>query len=278
MNTTSEEVAKATNGVEAELEAPTEHKFKMKKAKETDAFVLLVQEISTLSAEEAVAEVPKLLNAADQNYFRLGGFLSTIQLNKYYTAKGYETFHQFVEGEYGMKRRKAQYWMQIYDDLIESSVPWAKVKDIGWTKLRDLAPILTVENADEWVQRALSSTVPQLREAVAKAKAGSLPNSGITPTDDEKSNVTAFTVKMHDDQKMTIKEAIQKARTEAKTEYDGVALEAIALNYLSGGNVNQPKSLVSVLEKYTPEVVLEALEKVFPDFIITAKLKAHVCG
>jgi len=260
MNTTSEDVAT------------------LKKAKETDVFILVVQEISKLSAEEAIAEVPKLLNAADQNYFRIGGLLWAISANKYHKTVGFENFNEFVETVYGMKRRKAQYWMQIYDDLIESGVPWAKVKDVGWTKLRGLADILTVENADEWVQRALNSTVLQLREAIAKAKAGSLPTSGIGPTDDEKSNVTAFTVKVYPDQKQSIKEAVAKARAEANTDYDGVALEAICMNYLAGGNVSKPASLASVLGKYSPEEVLAALEGVFPDFIITAKLKAHVCG
>jgi hypothetical protein len=221
--------------------------------------------------------VPKLLNAADENYFRLGGYLWTISANRYYKTVGFKNFNEFVE-TVGLKRRKAQYWMQIYDDLIESGVPWAKVKDVGWTKLRGLADILTVENADEWVQRALNSTVLQLREAIAKAKAGSLPTSGIGPTDDEKSNVTAFTVKVYPDQKQSIKEAVAKARAEANTDYDGVALEAICMNYLAGGNVSKPASLASVLGKYSPEEVLAALEGVFPDFIITAKLKAHVCG
>jgi hypothetical protein len=252
----------------------------LKKAKETDVFVLEVQEISKLSAEEAIAEVSALLDAADQNYFRIGGTLSAISAQKFYKTVGFENFNEFVETIYGMKRRKAQYWMKIYDDLIESSVPWAKVKDVGWTKLRGLAGILTLENVDEWVERALSSTVLQLRESIAKAKASSLPNnSGITPTDDEKSNVTAFTVKVHDDQKTLIKEAIAKARAEANTDYYGVALEGICMNYLSGGNVTKT-SLTAILAQYTPEEVLSALEPVFPEFEITAKLKNahHVCG
>jgi hypothetical protein len=280
MNEISEEVAKATNGgafagVEAELEAPVQ-KVKMKQVKETDAFVLSVQEISKLSAEAILAEVPKLLDAVDENYFHLGGFLSVVLAYKHYETAGFKNFNEFVES-YGMRLRKAQYLIQIYDKLIESGVPWSKVKDVGWTKLRGLASILTLENADEWVERALSSTVLQLQEAIKKALAGTLPNSGITP-DSEPSKVTTFNVKVHDEQKQTIEEAVAKARAEANTDYDGVALEAICMNYLSGGNVTKPVSLTAVLEKYSPEEVLKALETVFTDFVITAKLKHHVCG
>lgn len=294
MKTISEEVAKATNGVEAELEAPV-HKVKMK-AKQTDVFILTVQELDKLSAAEAVAEVPTLLGAVDENYFRLGGLLSSIKVNKHYETAGVETFTKFVEA-HGMRLRKAEYLLHIYDKLIESGVPWAKVKDVGWTKLRHLAAVLTQANADAWVQTALSSTVLQLQEAIAKAEAeavtevGPFPNSsmpptaGVPPTADTKSSVTAFTVKVHDEQKASIKQAIAKAKSEAQTDYDGVALEGICMNYLAGGNVTKPTSLKAILEKYTPEEVfshytpdeaLKALETVFPDFIITAKLKSKV--
>ncbi len=251
----------------------TEEVAMLKKAQKTDVFIQLVQETSAASAEEAIAEVTALLNAADENYFRLGGFLSTIQINKHYKAAGFEGFNEFVETVYGMKRRKAEYLIQIYDKLIDSGVPWSKVKDVPWTKLRELASILTLKNADEWVQTALTSTVLQLQEAIKKAKAGTLPTSGITP-DSEPSKVTTFNVKVHADQKLRIEEAIKKARAEAATDYDGVALEAICLNYLAGGNVTKPVSLKSVLEQHTAEEILAELEGVFPDASITVKFKS----
>jgi hypothetical protein len=42
------------------------------------------------------------------------------------------------------------------------------------------------------------------------------------------------------DQKATILAALERARSEAGTAFDCVALEAICMNYLSGGNVNAP--------------------------------------
>ena len=40
------------------------------------------------------------------------------------------------------------------------------------------------------------------------------------------------------------------------------------MNYLSGGNVNKPASLESVLQKQSAEHVLMSLAKVFPDMKI----------
>jgi hypothetical protein len=41
------------------------------------------------------------------------------------------------------------------------------------------------------------------------------------------------------DQKETILLALERARSELETEYDAVALEAICMNYLSGGHAIQ---------------------------------------
>jgi len=43
----------------------------------------------------------------------------------------------------------------------------------------------------------------------------------------------------HDDQIGTVELALAGARPELNTEFDAVALEAICMNYLSGGNVHK---------------------------------------
>lgn len=261
----------AASAASEETAAP---KTKAKHATKTDdVLVQIVQDISKLSAEQAIDVVPLLLDGADENYFRLGGVLSLISAQKYYEKEGFKDFRTFVEQKFGIQYRKAMYWVHIYDKLIESNVPWNKVKTVGWTKLKDLAAILTIENVDEWVQRALNSTVLQLQEAIAKAKSGTLEKSGIEPTEDTKSATTTVTFKVHQDQKTIINEAIEKAMKEAETEYTGVALESICMNYLSGGNVGLPP-LAGTLSKYTPEDIVAAMEQAFPDVQITVKIGA----
>jgi len=43
----------------------------------------------------------------------------------------------------------------------------------------------------------------------------------------------------HSDQIETIELGLERARHEANTEFDSVALEAVFMNYLSGGNVTK---------------------------------------
>lgn len=276
MNATAEHAADTAHSVhaggEVAADATKPKPMKTKKDKTDDLLIQIVQEVSALSAEEALSAVPNLMNNADENYFRLGGVLSLIQTNKFFESEGFETFKLFVEQKLGIPYRKAMYWIQIYDSLVESGVSWNKVKDVGWTKLKDLASILTVDNVDEWVKRAESMTTLQLQEAIAKAKAGILPSSGLTPEDDKPSEVTTFTVKVHALQKVTIREALDKAKTESGTEFDGVALENVCLYYLSGGAL-KPASLADFLKKHTPEDALLAFETVYPDLEVTAKIK-----
>lgn len=274
MNATAETTAASAQHLHSGDEAETVKikPMKTKKEKTDDLLVLMVQEISALSAEEAINAVPSLLNGADESYFRLGGVLSVIQTNKFFDAEGFTTFKEFVEQKIGLPYRKAMYWIQIYEKLVESGVSWNKVKDVGWTKLKDLASILTVDNVDEWVTRAMNSTTIQLQEAIAKAKSNTLTSSGLTPEDDKPSEVTTFTVKVHALQKVVIREAVDKAKIESGTEFDGVALENICHNYLAGGNVNKPVPLIDFLKKYTPEDALSAFEAAYPDLEVTAKL------
>lgn len=254
----------------SDMEAPA--KIKTKKTKTDDQLVLMVQEISGFTAETAISEIATLIGTADESYIRLGGVLSLIQSKKFFEAEGYKNLKDLVETKFGIPYRKAMYWITIYDALIESGVPWAKVSMLGWTKLKDLAQILTLDNVDEWVERAQDMTVLQLKDAIDKFKAGTLKTSGLTPEDEQASEVTTFTVKVHTAQKLIIREAIEKAKSMSGTEFDGSALEAICMNFLSGGVASKPGSLVSVLEKYTPEDALTAFEKVYPNMDVTVKV------
>ena len=73
----------------------------------------------------------------------------------------------------------------------------------------------------------------------------------------------------------TILMALERARKELETQYDTVALEAIMMNYLEGGNVNAPAMGV-IMKKHSPEEVLLAFEEAFPQFEVTTKIKKQV--
>lgn len=241
----------------------------------TDLIVSTAKEVENLKSEKAFALVPRLLDNIDHDYFRLGGVLSKVHSEGWYQEKGYETFKAYVEAEVGMQYRKGMYLIGIYNALVESGIEWSKVGHLGWTKLKDLAPILSPENVDEWVAVAETMTALQLQEHIKAAMAGQDSGSaGDAPDAEAAKQTTTMNFKVHKDQKATVREALDKAKNIANTEVDAVALEYIAMDYLSGGTKgkSKPMSLVEVLKTKSVEEVLDAVGIVFPTLVLQATM------
>lgn len=251
---------------------------------EIDLIVSTVVEIENLSRDAAVALGHSLSDNTDFNYFRLGGVLTVLVENEWFKELGYEDWVSFINSEYGLGKRKAQYLMQIYRGLVESGVKWDDVSGLGWTKLKELSHIMTKDNADEWVKLAKNMTVLELQEAIKKYKtAGSL--NAQTDDDEQaaanKTGVSTLTYKVHPDQKETIVSAVEKGMMEIGTEFKAVALEAICMNYLSGETVaakKEPSAVVvgdlsvELFQKHGWEKVLEMFDEAFPEIEITVKV------
>lgn len=231
---------------------------------EVDIIVQTAKEVGSLDKETAFQIVPSLIDSVDFSYFKLGGVLSTIQSNGWWESES-STFKAFIKDHIGMHYRKAMYMINIYDGLVEADIPWAKVSGLGWTKLKELAGIINKDNVDEWVEKAKSMNTLSLIAAVKAYK---------NDEDESTDGVSTITFKVHPDQKESILQAIEQALGEANTEFTGVALEAICLNYLAGGSTKKivTPSLSSIMEKTSIEQVFEAMEAVFPDINITVEM------
>lgn len=272
-------------GSEAEVEAKPE-------VKEKDATVEGVDmpesvkdlisetayEVENLKEDRAFKLVPTLLNGIDKDYFKLGGVLSVIQSQGWYMDKNYENFRSYVESECGMAYRKSMYLIGIYNGLVASGVSWAQVGHLGWTKLKELAPILTTENVEEWVAIAESMTVLQLQEHIRAQSAGVEAGTADAPVgseeaQDEAKKTTTMTFKVHVDQKETIRAALDKVKHETGTEFDAVALEHMALDYLSGDStLKKIPTLAELMEGKSAEEVLTIFGEVFPEVALEATL------
>jgi hypothetical protein len=213
-------------------------------------------DIENLTKVKALNEAAKLSENIEQGYFRLGGVLKVIFDNAWF--EGYETFGQFVFEKFGFMERKARYLMKIYENLVNKQIPWEKVSSLGWTKLKDLAEILTPENVDEWVEKASKLTVAEL-QAVLKGAAASSSKASTTTTDE----VSVIKFKLHNDQLDTITSALNKAKGEVGTEHDTVALETICSGYLAG-TVGAATSIDQWFDSLGWEATLEKFCEKFP--------------
>jgi hypothetical protein len=244
-----------------------------------DLIIDIVQTVENLKEKEARELVVQLCEGAEFTFFKLGGVLSVIQANGWYEP--FASFKDYVETERGINYRTARYWIAIYNGIVESGVPWAKVKHLGWTKLKEIVPVLTLDNVDHWVALAEKQTTLQLIETVKKAQ---LPED-MTEADGAAKTVTTKTFKVHDDQRATIEAALAKCREIAQTQVDTVALEYICLDYLNGfqgkpapAQANDLKTLfANILEKHDGDgeaalgEIFKSFEQVFPKVNLTVE-------
>jgi hypothetical protein len=266
-----EEAPAAEEVAQVEAEKPAKKKASKSKAVAApalqgevvpdDMLADLVFEIENMKEKQALELVGTLAEQTEVTFFKLGGVLSVIQANGWFAP--YNSFREFVEKKHGIHYRKAVYWTDIYNKLAESKVPWDKVKFIGWTKLKEIAGVITVDNVDEWVKIAKENNTISLIETV---KAHLISDKQVAIEDQTKKSVTTRSFKVHEDQKATIDTALAKAKEQSGTTVDTAALEFICLDYLGGQSLPQKLKSIGI------EAALEALEKAFPNANIEVEI------
>lgn len=273
--------------VEEVVEKPVEKAVAKKatKAKGTvevlgpDLISGICKEVENLKSDEAIKMAHTLLEDVELNSFKLGGVLASIQTHGHWQAKGFETFKEFIESEFGLHYRKAMYLIQIYTALVNSGVSWEKVKELGWTKLKEIVHLLNEENVDQWVERAKELSTLNLIEYVKSADKGEPADETAVEGEQVTTKTTdlyPMTFKVHADQKTTIRDALDKKRIEINTEFDNMALESICLDYI-GGTTGKKKStkmptLAEMLKGKPIEEVLAAVEAEYPQADISVSI------
>jgi hypothetical protein len=230
-----------------------------------DVFTETAHEVENLTKGKALALAEQLVTNVDVNYFKLGGVLKVIHENGWF--EGFETFESYVFEKFGFQKRKAFYLVQIYSDLVGKSIPYEKIAHLGWTKIKDLSPVLTLDNLEEWIAKAETASVAEL-QAILKTKGP----GGEAP--DVKDEIQTLKFKVHGDQAQTISSALNKAKAEAKTDFDTVALEMICTGYLGGSSPTptlDANKLGEQFQKLGIEVVFNAVEVAFPNLKVTVE-------
>jgi hypothetical protein len=234
-----------------------------KKSTKTGNLILdIAHEVEQMTKGKALNEADKLAENIEVNYFKLGGVLKLINDNGWF--EGYSDFDGFVYEKYGFQGRKARYLVSIYDNLVSKQIPWEKVSHLGWTKLKDLAPILTPDNVDEWVAKAEKCTVKELQALLAANQ-----NDGGETTQKTTDEVVKMSFKFKPDQADVVSQAIAKAKGELHTEFDTVALENICSGFV-GGNSTVTTSFSDQVKTMGFEPALGVIAGLFPEWDINA--------
>lgn len=217
-----------------------------KSAKPNDQLLATAHAIEKMSAlEEVQAEIVALMQEEGLTDFRLGGLLQ--RASELVDLSEGKTFRDYVQETFGLKYRKARYLIQIYNSLVEAGIAYEQVQKVTWTKLRVLVQILTAENVDEWVEKALSMNQKTLEATVKAALEEGVEGAAEAPV----SNLKTKSFKLAEDQIEVVEAALDDIKQKANTEHNGVALEYMAQSYLGGGSASKKTdvALVAKLEK-----------------------------
>ncbi len=233
-------------------------------------------EIEHLTKTKALNQADKLAEDIEANYFKLGGVLKLILSQQWY--EGFPSFDAFVLEKFGFQVRKAHYLISIYTHLVDKQIPWEKVSHLGWTKLKDLAPILTLENLDDWITKASNPTTVVELQAMIKAQS----ENGNATTESTKTTSDSVTIKfkLHNEQAEQVNTALAKAKGELATDFDNVALAGICTGYLANasGVSAQDAGEVDMKALFLSagyEKVLEAFDAAFPLIDMTIDPTKH---
>ncbi|KKL44880.1 hypothetical protein LCGC14_2361260, partial [marine sediment metagenome] len=169
------------------------------------------------------------------NFFKMGGALAEM-LTRGWMGE-YDDFGSMVEGEFGLRNRKALYLISIYHAIVSCGATWDEVKEIGWSKLGLIAASLTPENYKAWFEKISDSSHATIRELVKHKEKGGNPPPADVNSDSTPKKILKFVV--HEDQIENIQEALAKAKEAGNTEFDGPALDWICIDYLASGNIAQ---------------------------------------
>ena len=184
-------------------------------------------------------EVIEAKKMTEKAYWRLAVALFTVWNESAYHEWGYNSFNDYVDNELDMQRRKAQYFVAIagwFSEQSESVQAW--VKELGWTKARELVGIVDETNANEWRDVAEGSSYRELADRVKEAKANAESESEPGSTvDEDKPKAKRFM--LFDGQMTNVESALARAKINANTEKDGHALDMICVEYLAqNGQLN----------------------------------------
>ena len=247
----------------AKVKAKAKSKALVKKPKAKEVEVLgkdplskITKEVSNLKEKQSLQVARELVEGIDCNYFKLGGVLAKIQDESWWEGEGYASFQVYIQAELGMPYRKAMHLINIYDHLVESGIPYEKVKSLGWTKLKEIAPIINEDNVDDWVDTAENMNNLQLMDEVKDFKKGDTPDDKVG--EKVKSAVKTKIFKLHKDQQETVEEAIEVAKEACGTEFDSVALEYICLDFL--GSPSKKKKAIITKTKAKPKKKAKEVE------------------
>ncbi len=174
-------------------------------------------------AQEVRAEIQRLKGEVDARYRRLGVLLKEVREKELYLEYGFASFEEWVRVELGFQERKARYLVSLVEGFERAGVTEEEAATIEQSKAAAIAPVLTTENKEEWLEKARTLDTRTLKREVAKAQGRPVSDEPLRP----------WGVALFPDQRETVETAMRLAGLAAGTDTRGVMLVTICQEFIA---------------------------------------------
>jgi hypothetical protein len=193
--------------------------------------------------DEILAWDKERVHERDLRFVDLGRYLCEVRAGQYWRLEKMKSFDDFLEKRFPDSRRKAYYLMAIHENL--TRVPKQQLREIGWTKARELAKVARREGqrfeSAPWVHKAQELPKEEFKKEVERH---------LTGRNTEDSELLYF--RLFKSQLAVIEQALETASLMLGSDKSrGYCLEMICADFLAGANLQEgnPDGLVLAVRR-----------------------------
>ena len=199
-------------------------------------------------ASQLIAKAMFIKDDIEGKFWELGEVLYIIFAKQYYVDAGYHDWREFCNDVLDIKWRTATYLKDIYGKFSPLDVEEAERKGIGWSKLKELLPIVNAQNVSYWLGMAKEKKVSvQVLNSMVKFALGKISKEEA----DKVPQVIAF--RLYQEQVENVERALEISRRLTGSDSRSYQLEMICAEfratYESDDGGSKQKVVVGLLNK-----------------------------
>ena len=193
------------------------------KAKETKSKAIVAKPVVEISDMASVKEALKaeggdalkaakaLVERAEQTDFTLGGVLHNIHESGVFKTLGFDGkrgFDDYVEKTLDIASRKARYLMGNYAKFVLLGVDEARLNELGWSKVKELARI-----PDDDLKKDFDKLAKKAKESTRDELVDHIKSKYAVVTRGEQVKLTAFSFRLAEEEANNVTLALKEAAT-----------------------------------------------------------------
>ena len=201
-------------------------------------------------ASKLIAQAIFIKDDIEGKFWELGEVLFTIFNKQYYVDAGYHDWREFCNDMLDIKWRTATYLKDIYGKFSPLGVEEPDRKGIGWSKLKELLPIVNAQNVDYWLGMAKEKKVSvHVLNSMVKFALGKITKEEA----DKVPQVIAF--RLYVEQMENVERALELSRKLTGSDSRSYQLEMISAEFratyeVSDAGFSKAKIVSSILSRF----------------------------